>query len=387
MTISNQAISPSPLTQGHQFKYGMKKTTIIFVCPYPQNVAPSQRLKYEQYFDYFKSSGFEIDVSPFISPVFWKIIYKKGFFLRKVFYTLSSYVRRLLLLFRIGKYDIVYVHLWATPFGPPVYEWILSKLAKKLIYDIDDLVYLKNVKSNSSPLVPYIKGRTKPIFLMKKANHVITCTPYLDEFVRKYNSKTTDISSTVDTKKYRPANEYSNHRRVTLGWSGSVSTSKYFYLLTDVLKELRARYEFDILVVGDDQVAIEGLAIEAIKWTEETEVTNLQRLDIGLYPLPHEEWVLGKSGLKAIQYMALGIPTVATAVGANFRVIENDVSGFLVNSKDEWVRILSELICNAELRRQIGSAARKRVVDLYSLDANAGKYVSVLRNVSAQSDP
>jgi len=74
-------------------------------------------------------------------------------------------------------------------------------------------------------------------------------------------------------------------------------------------------------------------------------------------------------------------------VGANFRVIENNVSGFLVNSKDEWVRILSELICNAELRRQVGSAARKRVVDLYSLDANADKYVNVLSNVSAQSDP
>jgi glycosyltransferase involved in cell wall biosynthesis len=359
----------------------MKKTRIIFICPYPQNVAPSQRLKYEQYFDHFRSSGFEIEVSPFISPAFWKIIYKRGFFLRKVFYTLSSYVRRFLLLFKLKKYDIVYVHLWATPFGPPVYEWILCKVSKKLIYDIDDLVYLKNVKSKSNALVPYIKGRSKPIFLMKKANHVITCTPYLDDFVRHFNKKTTDISSTVDAKKYRPVNEYSNHRRVTLGWSGSVSTSKYFYLLANVLKELRARYEFDILVVGDDEVAIEGLTIEAIKWSEETEVSNLQRMDIGLYPLPDEEWVLGKSGLKAIQYMALGIPTVATAVGANFRVIENNVSGFLVDCDDEWIRVLSELICNAELRRQVGSAARKRVVDLYSIDANVGRYAAVLRSV------
>jgi glycosyltransferase involved in cell wall biosynthesis len=83
--------------------------------------------------------------------------------------------------------------------------------------------------------------------------------------------------------------------------------------------------------------------------------------------------------------MALGIPTVATAIGTNFRVIENNVSGFLVNSEDEWIRVLSELICNAELRERIGSAARKRIVDLYSLEANAEKYNGVLKSVSAST--
>ena len=355
---------------------------ILFICPYPENVAPSQRLKYEQYFEHIKAAGYSITVYPFIVLPFWKIIYKKGYFFKKTFYTLSAYLKRIGLLFKIRKYDIVYVHLWATPFGLPFYEWLLRKAAKKMIYDIDDLVYLKNVKSKANPLVAYIKGRKKPIYLMKRADHVITCTPYLDQFVRQYNSNTTDISSTVDTeKRYLLVNDYSNNRIVTVGWSGSLNTSKYFYLLENVLKRLKAKYDFNILAIGDANVKITGLDIEAMDWNEETEIKNLQRIDIGLYPLPNEEWVLGKSGLKAIQYMALGIPTIATAIGANFRVIENNVSGFLVNSEDEWYDSIGRLIENAELRKQVGTLARKRIDEFYSIKANSSKYLGVIESV------
>jgi len=352
---------------------------IIFICPYPENVAPSQRLKYEQYFGHIKAAGYSITVSPFITLPFWKIIYKKGFFLKKAFFTFLAYSKRFGLLFSIRKYDVVYVHLWATPFGPPFYEWLLRKFARKMFYDIDELVYLKNVKSKANALVTYIKGRKKPIYLMKKADHVITCTPYLDQFTRQFNSQTTDISSTVDTEtRYLPVNDYSNNRIVTVGWSGSLNTSKYFYLLENVLKELKKKYQFHIFVMGDAGVKIDGLTIEGIDWKEETEIKNLQRIDIGLYPLPNEEWVLGKSGLKAIQYMALGIPTIATAIGANFRVIENNVSGFLVKSNEEWYDAIGKLIENAELRRQISMAGRKRIEQLYSIKENAKKYLEAI---------
>jgi glycosyltransferase involved in cell wall biosynthesis len=360
----------------------MKKGKILFLCPYPVNVAPSQRLKYEQYFEKIQAAGYAIKVLPFIKLDFWKIIYKKGNFFLKCWYTLAAYVQRYLALFTIRKYDIIYVHLWATPFGPPFYEWWLRKLAKKIIYDIDDLVYLKNIKSQANFLVTYIKGRKKPIFLMQQADHVITCTPYLDEFVKQYNAHTTDISSTVDTDiRYVPVNKYSNDTTVTLGWSGSLNTSKYFYLLEPVLRQLKEKFKFNILVIGDNRVQINGLDIEAIEWNDTTEIKNLQRIDIGLYPLPDEEWVLGKSGLKAIQYMALGIPVVATAIGANYRVIEDGVSGFLVKSEKEWVEKIGQLMENPSLRKSMGTAARKRAEQLFSIKANFPKYLNVIEKV------
>lgn len=350
----------------------------MVICPYPENVAPSQRLKFEQYYPCFREAGYKVDVSPFISKGFFSIIYKRGYFIQKALYTLNGYFRRIKDLSRLHKYDVVYLHLWATPFGPPFFEWLIRKLSKHIVYDIDDLVYLKNVKSKAHPLVTFIKGRRKPIYLMKNADYVITCTPYLDDFVKKYNPNTKDISSTVDTdKRYQVVNRYSAVVP-TLGWSGSVSTSKYFYLLEDVLKELAKKYLFKILVIGDNKVKIEGLDIEAMAWEEETEIRNLQRIDIGLYPLPNEEWVLGKSGLKAIQYMALGIPTVATAIGANFRVIEDGVSGFLVSSKEEWISALSKLIEQPQLRKSLGEAARKRVEENFSIVKNKSNYLGAL---------
>jgi L-malate glycosyltransferase len=363
----------------------MSKTKkLLVICPYPENVAPSQRLKFEQYYDSFRHAGYQVTVSPFIDDQFWKIIYQKGHVFAKALHTIAGYVRRFADLFQIRSYDVVYVHLWATPFGPPVYEWLLRKIAKAVVYDIDDLVYLKNVENKAHRWVSMIKGRNKPIYLMRTADHVITCTPHLDAFVRKFNLHTTDISSTVDTaERYLPKRNY-NPPVLTLGWSGSLSTSKYFYLLSEVLKRLSKRYKFNIRVIGDPAVKIEGLSIDAFAWQESTEMELLQGIDIGLYPLPDEEWVMGKSGLKAIQYMALGIPTVATAIGANFRVIEDGVSGFLVNSDEQWIERLSALIEDASLRERIGKEARKRVEDLFSIESNKIKYLQVLEQVSSE---
>lgn len=360
----------------------MMKKKVLVICPYPENVAPSQRLKFEQYYPSFREAGYEITVSPFISYAFWNVIYKKGKIFQKAWYSFLGYLTRLRDLFRIRQYDIVYIHLWVTPFGPPFFEWMYRKLARKIVYDIDDLVYLNNEKSSKNPIALIIKGKNKPIYLMKNSDYIITCTPYLDEFVRKYNSATIDISSTVDTNRYKVVNKYSNKERLTIGWSGSISTSRYFYVLENVLRRLKQLYDFRILVIGNSEIKIDGLEMEAVAWEEAKEMGYLQQLDIGLYPMPNEPWVYGKSGLKAIQYMALGIPTVATALGANFRVIENGVSGFLVQSDDEWFDILSKLIQDENLRRTIGQNARARVEQLFSVESNKGKYIDILNRLS-----
>tara|TARA_B110000285_G_scaffold198525_1_gene231029 strand:+ start:124 stop:885 length:762 start_codon:yes stop_codon:yes gene_type:complete len=249
-----------------------------------------------------------------------------------------------------------------------------------VIYDIDDMIFLGHT-SSANKLLLFLKGKNKMISLMKTSNHVITCTPHLDSFVRKYNQRTTDISSTINTDNYIPINDYSNEKTLTIGWSGSHSTSKYVYLLQEVLREISKEHEFKLLVIGDKSFHIEGVACEAINWVEETEVNDLQRIDIGIYPLPQEEWVLGKSGLKALQYMALGIPTIATAIGANYRVIENGVSGVLVETDLAWKSAIEEYILNPELRRSHGEMARKRVERLYSVKANEPIYLDVIDKV------
>lgn len=354
------------------------KTKILFICPYPKDVAPSQRLKFEQYYNYFIENDIEVHTSSFISLKFWSFIYLKGNFFRKAIFSLFSYIKRYAILFKVRKYDVIYIHLWGTPFGFPLFEKLLCLLHKNIIYDIDDLVYLKENKSNANRFISALKGRNKPIYLIKNAMHVITCTPYLDEFVKHYNPNTTDISSTINTDTYQVVNQYQNDHKIVLGWSGSHSTAKYLYLLKDVLLKLNETHPFKLMVMGDASFHIDGLDIEAKEWREEIEISTIQQFDIGLYPLPNEKWVLGKSGLKALQYMAVGLPVVATAIGANDRVISDKKTGFLVSSEDQWLQALIQLIENPALRKSFGEEGRYKVENEYSVKANAPKYLEIL---------
>jgi len=369
------------------YRFGMlserrvKRKKLLVICPHPVGYAPGQRLKYEQYFEIFKANGYDVTVSPFMSEKFQKLVYDKGRYPEKIFWTIAGYLRRIFDLFRIRMYDAVYVFLWVAPFAPPLFEMLTRKLARRMVYDIDDLVFL-NPPSSSNPLVHYLRSPKNHISLMKSADHVITCTPYLDQFVRKYNQHTTDISSTINTNLYRPKTNYEVRAKFIIGWSGSHSTSKYLHLLDDVFKELAKKYSFKLLVMGDAGFTLNGVEVEALPWNEKYEVEVISRFDIGVYPLPNEEWVLGKSGLKALQYMALGIPTVATDIGTIHRIIRNGENGFLVSSEDEWKTTIESLMNDQCLRQKTGKQGSLTVEELYSINANKEKYLTILNSLT-----
>lgn len=360
----------------------MKNKNILFLSPYPIDKAPSQRLKYEQYYSYIREDGFTIDTSSFVSLKFWNIIYKKGFLIQKILYTIIGYIKRFLILFKLKNYDIVYIHLWVTPFGFPLFEKLVRLLSKKIIYDIDDMIFLGH-SSDANQFLEGLKGKNKMIYLMKCSNHVITCTPTLDDFARKFNKNTTDISSTINTDKYT-RKIHKDKKIITLGWSGSHSTSKYVKLLENVFEVLlKKKYQFNVLVIGDSNFCFDNknINVKAISWNLDTEVEDLKKIDIGLYPLPNERWVLGKSGLKALQYMALGIPTIATDIGANSRIISHKKNGFLVSNKQDWVEAIEYLIDNVELRNKIGLESIKTVETRFSIKSTASTYLDVLNGV------
>ncbi|MBK7932405.1 MAG: glycosyltransferase [Acidobacteria bacterium] len=131
-------------------------------------------------------------------------------------------------------------------------------------------------------------------------------------------------------------------------------------LLRPVFIELKKQRDFKLIVIGNFEYDFPEMDLEVIQWSAEREVEDLQKLDIGVYPLPMDDWVMGKSGLKAIQYMAFGLPCVATDISTVQQFIEDGKNGILVKTVDEWVFALSELIDSPELRRQIGQCATDR---------------------------
>lgn len=360
--------------------------TILIICPYPVDTAPSQRLKYEQYIPYLQSQGYAFEFHPFFSLSTYRILYRRGYLLRKLWGVISGLLRRLLLLARIPSADGLYIHLHVAPIGPPLLEWLYLKLARAKIYDIDDMVHLLST-SRENQLARLFKSSRRTFLLMASADHVITCTPVLDQLAQRYNCHTTDISSTIDTDRYQPCNPYSNARELVLGWSGSHTTAPYLHLLDGALKHLAGHYPIRLLVMGPARFELPGVPVEVVPWSSAVEMPTLRRIDIGLYPLPNDDWVQGKSGLKALQYMALGIPVVASAVGCNDRVVQHGRSGYLVSTEAEWIEALEGLITNPELRRIFGQEGRHHVEQLYSVNTNRDRYLEIFKAVFGHPTP
>jgi glycosyltransferase involved in cell wall biosynthesis len=359
------------------------KRKILVICPFPQDVAAGQRLKYEQYFDHWRENGYEITVSSFMDMQLWKIVYEPGHYLAKVFGTMHGHFRRLFDVFRIGRYDLVYVFMWVTPLGTSFFERVVRALSKRLIFDIEDNLFIKQV-NEINPFLGFLKSTGKTRYLIETADHVITSSPFLNDFCLGINKKKecTYISSSVDTDNLLPVNPYKNDEKVTIGWTGTFSSKPYLNELRNVFYELNKRCEFRLRVIGNFQYELPGIDLEVIQWTKETEVEDLQGIDIGVYPLVNDDWVLGKSGLKAIQYMAFGLPTVATNAGTTPIIIRQMENGWLVNSEQEWVEALETLVKNPVLRRKLGEAARTTVLENYSTHVIKSNYLKILNKLT-----
>jgi glycosyltransferase involved in cell wall biosynthesis len=352
---------------------------ILVICPYPLGVAAGQRLKYEQYFENWTANGYEITISSFMDMPMWKVVYTQGNFFAKFFGTLRGYLRRIIDIFRVSQYDLIYVFMWVTPFGTSLTERIFRSLSNRLVYDIEDNIFAE--KSNDlNSLTQFLKSPRKINYLIKTADHVITSSPFLNKYCLEMNRSNacTYISSSVNTDRFVPVNSYKNEKKVTIGWTGTFSSKVYLELLSNVFVQLNKRVNFRLRVIGNFHYELPGIDLEVIQWTKEKEVEDLQVIDIGIYPLMQDEWVLGKSGLKAIQYMAMGLPTVATNVGTTPMIIRQMENGWLVKTEEEWIDALETLVKNPDIRRKMGEEARITVLENYSIQVIKQTYLSIL---------
>ncbi len=362
---------------------------MLIVCPFPVGVAAGQRLKYEQYLDDWRAHGWEIEISPYMDMATWNVAYRPGHYPAKAFGLLRGHLRRLRDLFRIARYDLVYIHMWVTPLGTTLLERLTRRLARRIVFDLEDNVFSDTKlgrSENPNHLANMLKGPNKARYLARTADHVIASSPALADTCRDLNAHgaATYISSSVDTDRFVPVNAYAGSDGVTIGWTGTHTTRPMLDLLRGVFQTLARKVRFRLRVIGNFDYDLPGVDLEVIRWSAEREVEDLQAIDIGVYPLPVDDWVSGKSGLKAIQYMAFGIPPVATDVGINPRLIRHGENGLLVRTEEEWIDALELLVRDPALRRRFGEAARRDAVDKYSIRAIAGQYRQIIGDVAGQ---
>lgn len=352
------------------------------ICPYPEDSAAGQRLKYEQYFKPLSEEGYSFKVNSFLDHKTWNVLYKEGHLFNKLFGLMWGYLKRIKTIFDLANYDIVYVFMWVTPVGPPIFERIYRMFSKKIIFDVEDNYINPQIVPNSDDrnfILKFFMGNSKQLYLATNADFVITSSEYISSKTKKINklSNAIFISSSIDSEKFLPINNYSNDKKIIIGWTGTYSTKIHLDLLKGVFIRLAKKIEFRLRVISNFNYDIDGVDVESIQWSKINEVRDLQGIDIGVYPLPDEKFVLGKSGLKAIQFMSFGLPVVATAIGTTNDIIDDNVNGRLVKTEDEWVEKLYELIINADLRKKLGEKARQDMLEKYSTKAIYNKYIKV----------
>ncbi|HMO80751.1 MAG TPA: glycosyltransferase family 4 protein [Pyrinomonadaceae bacterium] len=298
--------------------------------------------------------------------------------MKKVKHVLRALNRRRNLLNRVKDYDLVYVFREAALLGPAWFERRIAASGVPMIFDFDDAVFVK-YKSPTNGYLSHLKFPGKTATTVRLSAHVMAGNSFLERYSRKYNQNVTVIPTTIDTDKYKPVEKAEAQNVVTIGWSGSHSTVQHLDTLRDTLQELAKNKNFRLRVIGTPEYELTGVKTESIRWRSETEVLDLKKIDIGIMPLPNDEWSMGKCGLKALQYMALGLPTVCSSIGVNKDIIRDAENGFLADSKNEWIDKLSRLLDSAQLRKTLGSKARATVEEKYSARSQAPRVYQLFK--------
>ncbi len=341
----------------------------------------------EQWEPLLRKYGVEVVFEPFKSPELHELLSRPGHVRRKARLAARDFRRRARLLRSVGDYDLIYIYNEAALLGPPVFERLIRRAGVPIVYDFDDAIFLPyTYVSPASGYLRLLKFPLKTRAICRLAAHVIVGNSYLADYARQVNESVSVIPSTIDTVKYTVAGQGSHSGPPVIGWTGSYSTYQYLDGLRGTLQELARREPFKLRVVGSGDYRMKGVEVESVRWNPRTEVEDLRPIDIGIMPLPDDRWTRGKCGMKALQYMALGIPAVCSPVGTNRSIIEDGHNGFFAGDEDEWIDRLTRLLHSPTLRKQMGLAGRETVEAKYSAEVQVPHLHHVFNSVLSSAD-
>ncbi|PLW93919.1 MAG: glycosyl transferase family 1, partial [Marinilabiliales bacterium] len=255
--------------------------------------------------------------------------------------------------------------------------------------DFDDSIWLKDVSEGNASL-GWLKKPSKIKKNLSLSAMVFAGNKYLADYASIFNDNVKVVPTTIDTEYHKRSSEY-NHEKPTVcvGWTGTSTTLKHFEQAVPIIERIIEKYDEKISVrlIVDKEYSNDKIPLKCIQWTLESEISDLEKLDIGIMPLPDDDWSNGKCGFKGLQYMALEIPTIMSPVGVNSEIIEDGKNGFLANDPDEWVEKISRLIEDSALRKKMGAAGRQTVIEKYSVHAWKTKYLEYFNEVIDNAAP
>lgn len=340
---------------------------------------PSSRYRFYQFLPYLEKERFDVSVSPLFNEKYVYNLYSDQRAI-KFLNPLGGYLKRISKSLFYHSYDLVWMEKEALPWIPQFIEKLLSKTSVPYVIDYDDAVFHRYDQHPNLLVRGFLSNKISKI--MSRSSVVVSGNRYIADYAHKAGTKKVEIIPTVvDISKYS-VKEAFDSTSFKIGWVGSPITSRHISIAAKALRKFCRNKNVEFRAMGALQSDLDEIPGKLIPWNAETETDELTRFDVGIMPLPDTPWERGKCGFKIIQYMAAGLPVIASPVGVNSEIVDHGISGFLASNTKEWVKYLGILKSDPELRRTMGVAGRGIVEEKYSLEMVAPKLVSILKEAA-----
>lgn len=354
----------------------MKPLKVLALTRYGQ-LGASSRLRVLQFIKPLAKLGIEVDFQPLFDDENLQAYYDNRRPKLSVG-MLRSLSKRIKTLLSIKDYDVVWMQKETLPFVPWPVEHFFELRLPPIVVDYDDAIF-HNYDLHKSAFVRGLLGR-KIDHVMAHAHTVIVGNNYLGDRARFAGAKNIAVIPTVlDPTRYHQATSKAKFR---IGWIGTKSTSSYLNSIAPALAMAEKQLAAEIVIIGVSHCKLEGVSPTFLKWTEETEANQLAQLSIGIMPLTDSPWERGKCGYKILQYMASGVPSVASPVGVNNKIITNGTTGILATTVAEWFEAFKFIYENPKTAEIMGAAAVTRVKSNYSIDVVLPQIAQCLTNAA-----
>ena len=346
------------------------------------DAGPSSRYRSFQYLPYLRTLGHEITVAPLLGDLYLKR--RSASSPIPVFNVMRSYLNRVAILLRARQFDLIWIEYEAFPWIPYWFESLLLSSGIPYMVDYDDAVFHR-YDQHSSPIIRGILGK-KIDRVMKGADLVLAGNEYLADRARQSGSRWIEILPTViDLCRY-PLTPQSPNERFTIGWIGSFSTGRYLMEIEEALKNVSTSGRARIVIIGATPPNQDVIKYDIKQWrSEELEIEECLKFDVGIMPLPDAPWERGKGGHKLIKYMAASRPVIASPVGINRSIVDHGVNGFLASTALEWITSLNILRDDEKLRALMGLAGRRKVETKYCIQVTGPILADLMTEVVRES--
>lgn len=335
----------------------------------------SSRLRSFQYLPMIEQVGWNVTVSPLFSDRYVRGLQSGR---RSVVSILNGYRRRITQLIRGGAFDAIWIEKECLPWLPGWLEHRLLSSATPWVIDYDDAVFHRYDSLNFGLARRMLAE--KHASLMRAATLVTVGNNYLADYAKKAGARRVELLPTaVDLDRYLIQSESRTDFPPCVGWIGQRVTAQFLQPLADIFDRLSSEQKARFTAIGIDADAF-GLPMESVPWSESSEVQALQQLDIGIMPLQDRPFERGKCGYKLIQYMACGLPVIASPVGVNRELVEHGVNGFLAESIEEWEQALRILLSDAALRSRLGHNGRLKVEQAFCTQITGPRLIALLND-------